>query len=106
MCTLDNILAQTRKKKKKKKGQRSLRCLHHEQNGSFENSLPVSAITVFAICLETISCLLFQSNSSCSAICSLFFGSPCHFAKVNLVFIVAFDRERLNLSNPIYWAFI
>ena len=55
------------------------------KNGSFENSLPVSAITKmflqFAIFLETISCLLFQSSSDCPPICSLFFGFPCHFAK-------------------------
>ena len=51
---------------------------------------------------------IFRNNSLqliCPPICSLFFGFPCHFAKVNLVFIVAFDHEHFHLSKPVYLVF-
>ena len=86
----------------KKNGVRVLRCLHHEQKiGSFENALSVSAITIFFTVFY-----IFRNNSSdliCPPISSLFFGFPCHFAKVNLVFTVTFDHE--HLSNPVYLVF-
>ena len=50
----------------------------------------------------------FRNNSLhfiCPPICSLFFGFPCHFAKVNLVLNVAFDHEHFHLSKPIYLVF-
>ena len=103
MCTPDNFLMHT---KMKKNDVPLPRCLHHEQNGSFQNSLSVAAITkIFLQCsifLETIPCLLFQSSLGCLPICSLCFGFPCHFAKLNLIFIVAFQHEHFHLSNPAY----
>ena len=103
MCMPDNFLMHT---KMKKNDVPLPRCLHHEQNGSFQNSLSVAAITkIFLQCsifLETIPCLLFQSSLGCPPICSLCFGFPCHFAKLNLIFIVAFQHEHFHLSNPAY----
>ena len=95
----------------KKNGVHVLRCLHHEQKWklwkfslSFLNNKNVLFLQ-FAIFSETIPCLLFQSSSGCPPICSFFFGFPCDFAKVNLVFIVTFDHEHFHLSNPVYLAF-
>ena len=63
MCMPDNFLMHT---KMKKNDVPLPRCLHHEQNGSFQNSLSVAAITKnffqCSIFLETIPCLLFQSS--------------------------------------------
>ena len=98
MCTPDNFLMHT---KMKKNDVPLPRCLHHKQNGSFQNSLSVAAITKkFLQCfifLETIPFLLFQSSLG-----SLCFGFPCRFAKLNLIFIVAFQHEHFHLSNPAY----
>ena len=92
-CTLENFLVHT---KNKKNGVPLPRCLHHQQNGRFQNSLSVAAITkIFLQCSifsETTPCLLFQSSFGFPTICSLCFGFPCHFATLNLIFIVACEQ--------------
>ena len=98
MCTPDNFLMHA---KMKKTDVPLPRCLHHEQNGSFQNSLSVAAITKFFLQCS-IPCLLFQLSLGCLPICSLCFGCPCHFAKLTLIFIVAFQHEHFHLSNPAY----
>ena len=115
ICTLENFLAQT-----KKIGVHVLGCLQHEQKiGSFiylfiyliqqfshmftKQRLIVSGITSFITVFY-----IFRNNSLhfiCSPICSLFFGFACHFPKVNLVFIVAFDQEHFHQSKPVYLLF-
>ena len=96
MCTPDNFFMHA---KMKKNDAPLPHCLHLEQNGSFQNSLSVAAITkIFLKCsifLEAIPCLLLQSNLGCPPICSLCFGFPCHFAKLNLIFIAAFQHEQI-----------